>query len=146
MRTFIYGCARYLSGLLLTYIATLIFISLGWADVGPWGTQRFIVPLLMAVIIWTIVFVSHETVWRFMQIFENGLLVFLVIGAIGVTAYGAFMVCGIVFPPEWLTLKKEVEHPYIISGVYTIIDLALHPKRFSLITDTPIKKEKAIQN
>jgi len=135
MGTLVSGCMRYASGLLLTYIATLIFISLEWADVGPWGTQRFIVSLLMAVVIWTVVFISHEVVWRLMQISGN-LFVFLVIGAIAAAAYGAFLVCGIVFPPEWLTIKKELEHPYIISFVYAMIDLALHPRKFSLVPDT----------
>ncbi|MEK7083578.1 MAG: hypothetical protein AAB972_05375 [Patescibacteria group bacterium] len=130
------GCARYLGGLGLTYIATLIFIGLGWADVGPWGTQRFIVPLIMAVVIWTIIFISHEVVWQIMQVFGGGLLVLFVIGAIMATAYSAFLVCEILLPPEWLTIKRELGHPYVISGVYATIDLALHPRRFSLVTKT----------
>ena len=137
MSTLTNGFLKYLSSLFLTYIATLIFISLEWADVGPWRTQRFITPLLMAVVIWTIVYVSHEVVWRIMQTWGANIAALLVIGAIGAAAYGAFMVCSIVFPPEWLTIKKELEHPYIISIVYTVIDLALHPRTFSLVDLLP---------
>ena len=129
-------CARYLGGLTLTYIATLIFIGLGWADVGPWGTQRFIVPLIMAVVIWTIMFIGHEVVWQIMQIFGGDIFLLLVIGAMMATAYGAFLMCEILLPPERLTIKRELVDPYVIAGVYAAIDLALHPRRFSLVTKT----------
>lgn len=129
----------YLKGLGLTYLAVLIFSAVGWISIGlPFDGGKIVVPLLMALIIWTAMFFLSYAVWVVLLAFASctfGLGFFIGLGVLG---FVTLRLAVFLLPSGWATFTEDNFSLFLMGGSIALIDLIVdEEKRRGIVRGSP---------
>lgn len=134
----------YFKGLIYTYLATLIFLALGWVKTGgSLELNKLVVSALVALIIWTFIFVLHEIIWILVLAFTACTFGFGIFIAVWWIGYLSLKIAAFLLPPGWISFSNDDIILLVIGGVYGLISLGVEPDESGLKKN---KKKKISKN
>jgi hypothetical protein len=119
----------YLEGLCLTYLAMLVFCAVGWINIGAtFAASHFLVPLLMAVVIWTAMYILSYAVWILISMFAACTMGIGFLIGLGVLGYVAMRLAAFVMPIGWISFTDDNFVLFLMGGSIGLIDLIINEK------------------
>jgi hypothetical protein len=132
----------YLYGLGLTYLALIIFSAVGWVNIGAtFDFSRLVVPLVMAVIIWTAMYFLSYAIWVVLLMFASCTFGIGILIGLGVLGYVALRLAIYVLPSGWATFTGDQFALFLMGGSIALIDLIIDEEKRSSISVTTSSKK-----
>jgi len=114
----------YLKGLVYSYIATLIFFATGWINSSlGLPLERITEPLVVALIIWTIIFPLSQIIWTLLLLMTAFVSWMGFLIGLGVLGYGVLKLAQYLLSETVLTFTEDEFILVIMGGVYGAISL-----------------------
>ncbi len=121
--------AAYFKGLLFTAIAMVIFSAIGWIHVqATFAGARFLVPLALAAIAWTIMFFVGQLVWVILLLAGSYTMGIGFLVGLGVLGYAALRVAAYLLP-GWMIFTEDQFLLFIIGATIALIDVVVNDER-----------------
>jgi hypothetical protein len=135
----------YLKGLALVYVATMFFAGVGWIEVprrvaALGGFTRFVIPLLIALVVWTAIYFAHVLLWTALVVLSSCTFGIGFLFGLGFLGYASLMLARYLLPEGWVVFGPDDFRYLVMGGFYALVDLFVHPEILASATE-PDKKD-----
>lgn len=110
----------YIKGWFITFLFTMMFATLEWINIViDFPLSHIIIPLLIGLIIWTMIYFGYLIIWGFV-LFLGSIMLILAGVFLALVGRGCLLLAQYVLSDQWLTFTEDGLILFVMGIMYSL--------------------------